>query len=190
MAVDEVLFWLERAVAVGLMARYAWFMRRGFTRPDGLTPRVAFAAFASTMAGVWSMVALFAFNDRDRGFNLAGTALYVLAWLLFEWAVKATRERRLSFAFSSDWPVRLMNRGPYRLVRHPFYTSYMLAWIATLVATRQPLLLGLILGMFVFYNRAANYEESKFAASPLADDYASYRARTGKFLPLGWMKAG
>ena len=34
-----------------------------------------------------------------------------------------------------DTPASLNQSGPYRFVRHPFYTSYSLTWLAAAVAT-------------------------------------------------------
>jgi protein-S-isoprenylcysteine O-methyltransferase Ste14 len=68
-------------------------------------------------------------------------------------------------------------------MRHPFYCSYLLAWLAGAVATLSPWLAGAFVGMFVLYLIAARDEEKKFASSSLGDAYASYCSSTGQFFP-------
>jgi protein-S-isoprenylcysteine O-methyltransferase Ste14 len=91
--------------------------------------------------------------------------------------------RPLTIAFADDVPMHVVRSGPYRVVRHPFYTSYMLAYLAGLIATASPLLIPVIVCMGTLYTRAASGEEAKFAASALRDEYAVYRHRTGRFTP-------
>ncbi len=80
-------------------------------------------------------------------------------------------------------PTFLTQSGPYRLVRHPIYSAYLLAWVAGPVICGQPLLLLSTLVMAVIYFFAARQEESWFAGSELAEDYRRYRSRTGMFVP-------
>jgi protein-S-isoprenylcysteine O-methyltransferase Ste14 len=175
--------WSELILAGICIGRFGWAMTRGFTRPDGLTAPMAIAASCGILTAGINLAALLGFNHQATSGSLAGIGLYLLAWLQFEGAVRAMKGNPLSFAFSSDPPACLLQRGSYRFVRHPFYSSFLLAWAAGTVATGQPLLLIPLLVMFAIYNRAADGEEAKFAVSPLAGDYAVYRARTGKFLP-------
>lgn len=116
--------------------------------------------------------------------NLAvGEVSYLAALSLFWWAIKTNRKLPLSWAFQDDCPVHLVRSGPYRWIRHPFYTSYVLAWLAGGVGTSDWRLIMSTLVMFVIYNRAAGHEEQKFAQSGLALSYDQYRATTGRFLP-------
>ncbi len=189
MAMRSVLFGVELAVAAGCVGRFAWGMSRGFVRPHGWTRLMAVAATCGVLTAASTLAALVLFNPVRPVPALAGTVLFAAAWGLFEWATRATRGRRLSFAYCRDVPAHLLTGGPYRLVRHPYYAAFLLAWVAGIVATGQFLLLVPLGVMFGFYNAAANHEEAKFAASPLAAAYAAYRTRTGKYLPR-WPVAG
>lgn len=102
---------------------------------------------------------------------------------IFIWAVLETRKDRLTVAFSEDRPGHLITRGPYRFVRHPFYLSYMLFWLAGAMATSSLLpwlVFVLMAGIYVF---AARTEERKFCVSELQDEYREYVAATGMFFP-------
>jgi protein-S-isoprenylcysteine O-methyltransferase Ste14 len=76
-----------------------------------------------------------------------------------------------------------MRRGPYGLVRHPFYCSYLLAWVAGVFASRQWWLAITPAIMLAIYWRAARWEENKFSNTPLAGQYAAYRAAVGMLMP-------
>jgi len=89
----------------------------------------------------------------------------------------------LSLAFSNDVPQRLVQEGPYRYVRHPFYSVYVLSYCAGFIASGHVALLLVAVVMFAVYWFAARFEEEKFRGSELASRYETYRARTGMFLP-------
>jgi len=73
--------------------------------------------------------------------------------------------------------------GPYRYVRHPFYLSYSLFWLAGAVAVPYwPMIVG-SLGMLTLYYRAAAQEEQTIARSGLSAEYEAYKRTTGMFLP-------
>lgn len=113
----------------------------------------------------------------------AGGALYAAALGLFAWTLRAHGARRPSPIFSRDPPAWLVTRGPYRLVRHPFYAAYLLASAGSLVAAGGPGLALLSAANALVYLAAARREERAFAAGPLRARYAAYRARTGMLLP-------
>ena len=173
--------------AIGIAAldvsAFAWgvwgvFVRDG--RPTrGLTVLKAGAA-VSAVAVVWALVA----SPRVQGWNaLAGLAMLLGALLLFALSVRVNRARPLSLAYCQDRPLHVQDAGPYRWVRHPFYVSYLLTYAGALLASGNPLLLGVVLGMAAVYVHAARAEERKFLVSPLHAEYAAYQRRTGMFIP-------
>jgi protein-S-isoprenylcysteine O-methyltransferase Ste14 len=98
-------------------------------------------------------------------------------------AVWAHGKHPPAVAFAPAVPTALVLDGPYRYVRHPFYASYLLAWLAGCAATANPWLLLTVVWMFGFYYVAARGEEESILQSGLADVYREYRNRTGMFLP-------
>lgn len=119
----------------------------------------------------------------EKWMRLIGLILYGISFALFWSCIYVNKRQPLTLAFSSDQPQHLTRHGPYRYVRHPFYLSYSLAWIAGIVATAQPWLLISMLVMGTIYYLAATKEERKFLASPLSHDYLNYRNQTGMFIP-------
>ncbi len=186
--------WLAWAAALGAalvtFGGFVWAVRRFFARYGPPAPGMRAIAAGGTAAMIADLVVLACSADVGPGWHLAGAALFASAAALFWEAVKANRARPLTLAFSDDEPGHLVEWGPYATVRHPFYSAYMLAWIAGAVAAAQPALLLAFGVMGTLYVRAARREESKFAASPLASAYAAYRARTGMFVPTGRPRGG
>jgi protein-S-isoprenylcysteine O-methyltransferase Ste14 len=115
--------------------------------------------------------------------RLAGVGLYLLAVVVFRLARAAHGGERPAFAFVPTEPGWFTQAGPYRLVRHPIYTAYLLAWAAAPVACASPALGLTALWMLALHLLAARQEERAFASSRFAAEYAAYRRRTGMFFP-------
>ncbi len=109
--------------------------------------------------------------------------LYALSQGVFWWAIAASRAQRLSLAYSGQHSAFLLERGPYARIRHPFYLSYTLFWIAAPVATGLWFLLVTAVVMAALYAQAARAEEKALLAGPLGDAYRNYRARTAAVIP-------
>jgi protein-S-isoprenylcysteine O-methyltransferase Ste14 len=182
----------SRALQIGLLTAFAacfasfiWAIRYHF-RVAGQVPFGT--QVIKVIGGVFTLAHLFAllWGAGSVAAGVVGLVLYAASFALFWACVRVNRRQPLSLAFSVDRPAHLMTRGPYRFVRHPFYLSYSLAWVAGIVATAQPWLLLSILVMGAIYYRAAAMEERKFLSGELAGQYLAYRSRTGMFVPRLW----
>ncbi|MGB6944042.1 MAG: isoprenylcysteine carboxylmethyltransferase family protein [Bryobacteraceae bacterium] len=171
---------------VGCLASFGWAMRRFFVQPAGLTPGMRLIKVCGIVFGLLHLTAIAATPDVNGVRGISGAALYVAALGLFWWAIKTNLHQPLSAAFSPDLPAHLTAHGPYRMIRHPLYCSYLMCWLAGWVATGRWWLAPTIAIMIVLYMRAAAEEERKFARSALAQAYLEYRARTGLLLPNPW----
>ena len=164
-----------------------WSTRRFFTAPDGKhQPGTRWLYGLTCLCGVVQIVDLVrvpSFSTPAAALALAMYTSGLVVWLL---AVRVHWRRPPSLAFSRDAPEHLVTSGPYAVIRHPFYTSYLLGWFAAFVATGTWTSLAAALLMFGFFDRAARQEEDKFKASELSHSYAQYRARTGRYLPNPW----
>ncbi len=113
--------------------------------------------------------------------------LFVLSLWLWAWTVSRTRATPPTLAFTDDDPRFLLDGGPYRWIRHPFYSAYLLFWIGTALATQGLLGWPVVAVLGSIYWVAARQEEGKFARSALAARYRAYAAKTGAFLPRLWL---
>lgn len=175
-AIDVLLF-------VSCMLSFSWGIRSFFAVSGKVERGMRMISALGAALGAVHLIALVFFSRPGEARFWIASALYALSLALFWMSVSENRRRPLSLAYSLDSPAHLVTTGPYRWVRHPFYTSYLLAWTAGCVASGQMLLVVTVLVMMVLYWRAAALEEHKFDDSPLAHEYAAYRNATGRFLP-------
>jgi protein-S-isoprenylcysteine O-methyltransferase Ste14 len=115
---------------------------------------------------------------------VAALATLAAAVALFAWAARVNRGRPLGLAFAATAPEHVQTCGPYAIVRHPFYASYLLAFVGGWIAAGTLWIAPAFLLGLATYWRAARGEERGFLASPLAGAYASYAGRVGMFVPL------
>ena len=110
-----------------------------------------------------------------------GVALAVIGVLLHGWA-----RRTLGPMWSGVVQVRaqhvLVDRGPYRVVRHPIYVAGLLMAMGTFLAHPSAatacLAIGLTAGMLL-----KAWLEERALRTVLGDAYAAYAARVPAFLP-------
>ena len=127
---------------------------------------------------------LVAFDTRiGPGNGIAAAVLWLASVALYEWARRTVRDRGLHIAWSGEVPDSLCTDGPYRLLRHPFYLSYIMAFLALLVALPKPVMLAIFVINTALFVHAAVTDERSLADSPLRDAYAGYKRSTGMLFP-------
>lgn len=169
------------AVGCTCFAVFCWGVRWHFSTPGATPPGmrlIGILSFASFAWFVWGI----AYSAPGSAWPVA-VLLFVAALALFAAAVRASNAARLTVAFSNDQPQQVLDHGPYRVVRHPFYSAYLIYWTATALA-RPGWTQWIAVAMFgTVYCYAARREEAKFSQSGLAGAYAAYQRRVGMFLP-------
>jgi protein-S-isoprenylcysteine O-methyltransferase Ste14 len=172
--------WVVLVALVLTSAAFLAGVRVAFRRPAGSHPYRA----SRVSGGILVAEALaIAAAPVPRGRALAAVLMLGAALALFLWAVWTNRRHKLALAFTGAAPEHLQAGGPYRLVRHPFYASYLLAFLAGGLAAGTPWIVPAVAAGAWTYWRAARGEEEAFAGSPLADAYRRYAERTGMFAP-------
>jgi protein-S-isoprenylcysteine O-methyltransferase Ste14 len=83
----------------------------------------------------------------------------------------------------NDAPVEIVTWGPYRAVRHPFYSSFTLALLAGLLAAPGVLTMATLVAGLVGLGVTARREERRLLQSGLGDEYREYMRTTGRFVP-------
>jgi len=105
-----------------------------------------------------------------RMFEIAGVVLFV-AGLIFRWWAIVTLGRFFTVDVTIEKDHELVERGPFRLVRHPSYTGVLMAFV------------GWVLGpIFVAFLRRMRVEESALTEA-LGDQYRDYIRRTKRLVP-------
>ncbi len=164
-----------------IFAAFAWALRFHFASPTMPVGMKALSG-ASFAAFGWTLYALLT-NPAGEASLAAACVLYGLSGALFGWAISASRSARLQVAFDEVEQAALVEGGPWRFVRHPFYISYILFWVACALGSGS--LINLLSSPLfaATYVMLARREERGLLASGLSEAYRAYQARTGFMFP-------
>ncbi len=106
--------------------------------------------------------------------------IYIASLLLFWWGINTAKQ--LNFAYG-DFKGELITSGPFQLLRHPFYLSYMLIWsTSTFLFNSLPLWITLFY-LVAFYLSSAKSEEKTILSGEQANIYRAYYKKTNMFIP-------
>jgi protein-S-isoprenylcysteine O-methyltransferase len=109
--------------------------------------------------------------------------LFVVGLLLRWWAI-ITLGRFFTVDVTIEKDHEVVERGPFRWVRHPSYTGVLLAFVGVALSLRNWGALVLILvPIFVAFVHRMNVEEEALSRA-LGERYAEYMTRTKRLIPL------
>ena len=114
----------------------------------------------------------------------AALAAVMLAGLAFTWWARIHLGRLWSSAITRKEGHRIVDNGPYALVRHPIYTGLIVALLATAAAEATvTALIGAALIIFGIWLKAST-EERFLMVEFDAGAYAAYRRRVPMLVPF------
>jgi protein-S-isoprenylcysteine O-methyltransferase Ste14 len=177
---------LSLAALLVLLAMALWFSLKGRSHFDEDSPRrpILFALEALSLVLSLGTIAVWIFAPRATPLQSAiALALAFSAGLLFTSALGATRNRNFGVVFGGTVPGAVIEVGPYRYIRHPLYTAYMLNWAGCAVLSGSLLIGAASVLIAVLYVMAARGEERDLLNSDLGATYAAYKRKTGLLLP-------
>lgn len=116
------------------------------------------------------------------GLPVAGVALSAASFAMVGCAM-ATHRIPPSVWHQDVTPPELVTWGAYAKIRHPFYSSFILALIAAFTACPHWLTLASLVSATALLNSTAAVEEARLCKSKFAGQYKDYMAHTGRFLP-------
>lgn len=114
---------------------------------------------------------------------ILGSLVNVFCLQLFIWSSRSIKNMKFSAIYGKDVPEQVYTKGPYRFIRNPFYASYLLCYLTTLLILGSVLLLILFLILLTLYLVAIKIEENKFIYSPDFKNYSEYKKKTGALIP-------
>ena len=184
------LWTINFSLALLSFATFYWGVRAVFRKVSDKDPRgMILIKLVSGIAMVGFLITIALSHSAQTWILWLADALFVISNCLFWMAVKVNRKQPLSLAYSPDLPVHVVKTGVYSKVRHPFYTSYLVAYIASFLSAPTPISALLVTIMAMLYFQAARTEEKKFNHSNVSSDYRQYAHRTGMFFPKLTKKA-
>jgi protein-S-isoprenylcysteine O-methyltransferase Ste14 len=83
----------------------------------------------------------------------------------------------------NDAPRHIVTWGAYSRVRHPFYASFLVCLVGTVLALPHAGTIATLAYAIVALNLTAAREEKRLAASQFGEEYRQYMGRTGRFWP-------
>jgi protein-S-isoprenylcysteine O-methyltransferase Ste14 len=150
----------------------------------------------STLGIIWLVIAVsilagifVALNFRaaalsyGRIFAIAGVVLFAAGLLLRWWAI-ITLGRFFTVDVTIEKDHELVERGPFRIVRHPSYIGVLLAFVGFALSLRNwAALLVILVPIGAAFIRRMNVEEDALSRA-LDPHYADYMKRTKRLVPF------
>jgi protein-S-isoprenylcysteine O-methyltransferase Ste14 len=150
----------------------------------------------STLAVIWLVIAvsiiagvLVAQNFRAAAlpqgqmFACAGVVLFVAGLILRWWAI-ITLGRFFTVDVTVERDHKLVEKGPFRIVRHPSYTGVLLAFIGLALSLGNwAALLVILIPIGAAFVHRMNVEEDALTRA-LGSRYAEYMKRTKRLVPF------
>jgi protein-S-isoprenylcysteine O-methyltransferase Ste14 len=124
----------------------------------------------------WSTVPLTLWM-RWLGFPAGLSAIFLVHWVL----------KSLGQNFSTSLTIKekqtLVTHGPYRRVRHPMYTAFILLWVAFLLLSANWFIGFTGITAFVWTTVIRTPKEEEMMSDRFGEEYLAYKQRTGRYLP-------
>jgi protein-S-isoprenylcysteine O-methyltransferase Ste14 len=178
------MHWLVAGSAVAAVTFFAVGLTSYFER----SPRplwVLTLHYFSMVLALLQVAGVFFLTPRADPFVAAAILMYSLSVVLYLAAIESAKRTRLQRSFvDHPLPDRLITDGPFRWVRHPFGSGYLLGALAAPVAIADWRLLALAIPLVMMTVAAAVREERVWMDSARGEEYREYRRRTGMFIPF------
>lgn len=122
--------------------------------------------------------------ELPHGQAVPGVAVVLFATgLVLRWWAIVTLGRFFTVDVTIEKDHQLVERGPFRWVRHPSYTGVLLAFLGWALTLRNwAAILVVLVPIFVAFIRRMNVEEDALARA-LGDKYQEYMRRTNRLIP-------
>jgi protein-S-isoprenylcysteine O-methyltransferase Ste14 len=177
------LFYITKFCGLFCLACFVWGAIFHFKHVKEVHVRKYIFSLSASIATIINTNYLITENRLSKGQLSGSLLLYLLSLFIFISAVRVTR-KRLAFVFSKISTNTLILAGPYRIIRHPFYSSYILCWLACVIFRPNILTVAVLIWMTYLYYSAAKLEEQSILEGPLKKPYQEYRSSVGMFIPF------
>ena len=119
-------------------------------------------------------------EQESTRIEIIAISFCLLGFFLFLWSLYTAK--KLNFA-GSDSTFSLIVRGPYSLIRHPFYLAYSLIWTSSTLLFNSYILWITLVLLVAFYIFSAKREEKAILEGKYSREYRNYVIDVGMFLP-------
>jgi protein-S-isoprenylcysteine O-methyltransferase Ste14 len=164
---------------------FVYFLTAGaktFTVPEA-RDRGAVLGQVSFVSGMLCALGLGFYQPLVWYLAACGMVLALSSVVTYEWTRRTVIDRNFYTGLGGEVPESLCERGPYQFVRHPFYLSYITAFLGVVVAFPSLLAAAVSAANIALFVYMAFDDERVLLRSALAANYEVYRRRAGMFLP-------
>ncbi len=130
-------------------------------------------------ADAFLLLCMFPIIDISEVIWIPGLTVLSFGIVLHGWFRFVRKDMASSWAMSSAH--RLIKKGPYRWIRHPSYTSYMLSFGGLFLMIPSVATILLLVGLPGYY--LVTFPEESMLISQFGDEYREYVAQTGRLFP-------
>jgi protein-S-isoprenylcysteine O-methyltransferase Ste14 len=165
---------------------------RIFFKSDGKFNLMWWATAAPYLASTATLIAAWAGwlhpatgygTELTDALGVAAGVFSAASMCLIAYTLGTHRQRIALWHQTNDAPQSIVTYGAYSRIRHPFYSSFLLALIGAVIFCPHPLTAALLAYGVYIMNHTAAKEERKLSASQFGAEYTAYIARTGRFFP-------
>lgn len=182
---DTILEWALAGAGGTTLVIFAVALQNFFVQPATLTRGQRLFQDLSVLLGMTHGFALLLLDSASDLRAGLGIAIYVAALALFLSAIEAARRIPMTRTFVYEPKCNNIIRvGPYRVIRHPIYLSYSLAWSAAPMATHNLFLAFTAVIMVGCYVISAREEERRMRLGTLRDEYQEWQRQTWRLIPF------
>lgn len=178
MSINQILL---TAVYTAIVLSLIWARFRFFKITDAKSKLVSYfndpAVFVQLIFTYWLLWSADSLTLIETA--VAGIA-YSCSLALFWWAIKSAGQ--LDFA-SSGSKGEIITTGAFGFVRHPFYLSYLIVWLASTLLLNSIFLWLSALVLVGVYISSARTEEAGIVAGEQSAAYLAYREKVGMLVP-------
>lgn len=140
-----------------------------------------------------SLIGLFTFLAHafvaTLNLPVAVLGIIISSSALFVWSIHHSRMKGLSLAFDDAIKIDgIITSGPWSYIRHPFYSSYILFWLACALGTMHPTSIVVLATLTFIYVYSAAQEERALRESEFKHEFICYREKSGFILPKIWQR--
>lgn len=155
----------------------AWWLT---ALPLFITPAFLLAAYYG-FAELPMIVAML--EDWNLAARLAAVPITLLSVSLISLTIGTHRIPIALWHQKDDAPSSIVTWGAYGRLRHPFYTSFILAQLGALLLHPHPVTLATLVMTGTCLAVTAIREERRLCGSEFGNEYQAYMQRTGRFIP-------
>jgi protein-S-isoprenylcysteine O-methyltransferase Ste14 len=110
--------------------------------------------------------------------------LFLVLANLLSWTSTRALGRYLRFEAALDADHQLVRSGPYRILRHPMYTSMLCLILGTGFVLAAPLIFAIAIVVFVIGTEIRVQIEDRLLGDRFGEEFCEYRRTTRAYIPL------